>query len=443
MRIEPKTQGDTDGPHREDRPDTQLTQGTPEPEADLPEAQGANPASTDEVLAQVPSEASRRQLQASAAIGYRIIVFGVVLVFSLALAGYLLYRLTHVLELFTIGLIIAMAINPIVRRLEKRGIPRIVSVLTLLTLLAGIIVALGASIGPPLIEETTGFIRNFDTFVNRLQGYMATLERRFPDLDLSVMTQRIQEQGQEHLNSILQSATTLFTASITKLFETILVIFIIVFMLLEPAPLIRGLRSLMPDKWQPEVERIGMLAVGKVEAWIQGSLLLMLTIGIVTTAALYWLGVPYALLWGVLAGLLEIVPTVGPILAAIPPTLVALTVSPVLAAKVLAAQFVIQQLEGSVLVPLIMSNKVRLHPITLLFFLLAMAQLLGIFGALIATPLAAVLKVLYMELYYRRIHGTLPEDEAEDPIRLKILHRFANRTQLGDPPGPPSTTETA
>jgi predicted PurR-regulated permease PerM len=139
----------------------------------------------------------------------------------------------------------------------------------------------------------------------------------------------------------------------------------------------------------------------------------------------------------VLSGFVEIVPTVGPIISAVPPTLVALTVSPTKALWVLGLYTFIQQLESNILVPWIMSNKVRLHPVTLLFFLLGMAEFLGVFGALIATPLAAVLKVLYMELYYRRIHGTLPQDEAEDPIRMKILHRFAKRAQIGEPPGPP------
>jgi len=437
-----KTQPDDSDAVASDATEPSRAEGTPVSDEEMRGTEEHTIAtSVEDVVAQIPSEAQRRELLAGAAIGYRIVTFAIALVFALGLVLYGLYRLTHVLELFTIGLLIAMAINPTVRLLQKRGVPRIVSVLTLLILLAGVIAGLIASIGPPLIDELTDFIRNFDNFVARLHGYIATIERRFPGIDIEEMSLNLQRQGQQQLNTILQSATTIFTTSVAKVFETILVVFIIVFMLLDPEPLIRGLRSLMPDKWQPEVQRIGMLAVGKVEAWIQGSLLLMLTIGGITTLALYMLGVPYALLWGVLAGFLEIVPTVGPVIAAVPPTLVGLAVSPALALKVIAAQFFIQQLEGSLLVPWIMSNKVRLHPITLLFFLLAMAQLLGIFGALIATPLAAVLKVLYMELYYRRIHGTLPEDEAEDPIRLKVLQRFAKRTGIGEPPGPPAARE--
>lgn len=411
---------------------------TSQEERPTPDAPDAIPARTEELVADAPTEDSRRKFMVGAFVGYRLVVFSVVLVFAIALAGFLFYRLTHVLELFVIGFIIAMAINPVVRTLERRGVPRVASVFTLLALLAAGIAAFIASIGPPLVEELTSFIRNFDQFIAQLQGYLTTFERRFPGVNIPQVMDQLQTQGQQQLNTILQSATAIFTASVAKMFETVLVIFIIVFILLDPDPLVRGLRGLMPDKWQPEVERIGMLAVGKVEAWIQGSLLLMLTIGVLTTLALYWLQVPYALLWGVLAGLLEIVPTVGPIIAAIPPALVGLTISPALAAKVLVAEFVIQQMESNLLVPWIMSNKVRLHPITLLFFLLAMAQLLGLFGALIATPLAAVLKVLYMELYYRRLHGKLPEEEVADPIRVKIMRRFARRARAEDAPNPPA-----
>jgi len=80
-----------------------------------------------------------------------------------------------------------------------------------------------------------------------------------------------------------------------------------------------------------------------------------------------------------------------------------------------------QQLESAILMPLVMSNKVRLHPITLLFFLLVMTEYLGIFGAIIATPVAAILKVLYLELYYRRVHGDIPPEEKDDPVRKKVI----------------------
>src|SRR5688572_4182257 len=149
MPDQPKQQDDA-SQTRSDMPETEITQGTPKPETDGRETDSPSvPASTDEVLAQVPSEKSRLQLLAGAAIGYRIVVFAVIFVFALALAGYLIFRLTHVLELFVIGLVIAMAINPIVRLLEKRGVPRIASVVTLLALLAAGFAGLIASVGPP------------------------------------------------------------------------------------------------------------------------------------------------------------------------------------------------------------------------------------------------------------------------------------------------------
>jgi predicted PurR-regulated permease PerM len=162
---------------------------------------------------------------------------------------------------------------------------------------------------------------------------------------------------------------------------------------------------------------------------------------VASTIGLVALGIPYAHLWGVLAGLFEAIPTIGPILSAVPPILVALTISPTKALWVAGLYFLIQQLESNILVPLVMANKVRLHPITLLFFLLMMASFLGIFGALIATPLAAVIKVLYMELYYHRLHGTLPDDEVDDPVRMKILERFAKKAHLDHPPGPAGSAE--
>jgi predicted PurR-regulated permease PerM len=306
----------------------------------------------------------------------------------------------------------------------------------LVLLLAGGFAAAVVALAPTLVDQSASLLRDFPQYSARMQHYADLIQNRFPSVDVAALTARVQSVLQDNLAVIQAQATALLTTSVTWVFETILVLFIIIFFLVDPEPLIRGLRGLMPDTWQAEAQRIGELAVGKVNAWIQGTLLLMLSIFVASTIGLVALGIPYALLWGVLAGLLEAVPTIGPILSAVPPTLVALTISPTKALWVLGLYVIIQQLESNILVPVIMSNKVRLHPITLLFFLLMMASFLGIFGALIATPLAAVIKVLYMELYYHRLHGTLPEEEADDPVRAKILDRFARKTHLDHPPGP-------
>ncbi|HEY3414235.1 MAG TPA: AI-2E family transporter [Armatimonadota bacterium] len=361
-------------------------------------------------------------------VGIRITVFAVSFIAFIVFLAFALSRLAHVLELFTIGLLLAMAINPAVAWFEKRHTQRWVSVTALVLLLAGVVIGGLASLAPTLVDQSTRFINDAPQIGNSLQQHLKWLDHRFPAAHVAELANRLQSEASQSLSGIQSTATTVFTASVTTVVEAVLVVFLVVFVLSDPHPLVRGLRGVMPPQWQPEVTRIGELVVAKVQAWIQGSLILMLFIAVLDTIGLLVLGVPYALLWGVLSGLLEIIPTLGPIIAAVPPAIVGLTMPhPVTALYILGLYVVIQQIESNVLVPVVMSNKVRLHPVTLLCFLLVMAEFLGVFGALIATPLAATLKVLYMELYYRRLHGALPPEEANDPTRLKLKRRRARK----------------
>lgn len=352
---------------------------------------------------------------------FRMPLFTVGLIVTIIAIVVFVMRVQHVLELFTIGIFLALAINPLVNWLEKRGVNRLLSVPGLMILF---IIALAITlwlIVPRLVSEGAQFVSEAPKYLTGLSHQIESLEHRFPALKNTNVIERLQGQAQESISGMWGTLTTVFTASITAVMESILVLLMIVFILVDPKGVVGGFRGLLPDAWQSEAERITLMAIGKVQAWIQGSFIMMVVIGIADCIGLALLGVPYALLWGVLSGLLEVIPTVGPIVAAIPPVLVAFSIDPMLALWVIVLYTAMQQLESAILMPLVMSNKVRLHPITLLFFLLVGTEYLGIFGAIIATPVAAILKVLYLELYYRRVHGDIPPEEKDDPVRKRVI----------------------
>lgn len=352
---------------------------------------------------------------------YRMPLFTVGLIVTIiALVGFVT-RIQHVLELFTIGIFLSIAINPLVCWMEKRGVSRMISVFGLLLLIIAALTVAAWLIVPRLVNEGAHFVDDAPKYLADLSRQVESLETRFPTLKHNNVVERLEEQAQASISGLWGTLTTVFTASITAVMESVLVLLMIVFILLDPKGVVGGFRGLMPDAWQSEAERITLMAVGKVQAWIQGSFIMMIVIGIADCIGLALLGVPYALLWGVLSGLLEVIPTVGPIAAAIPPVLVAFSIDPMLALWVIVLYTAMQQMESAILMPLVMSNKVRLHPITLLFFLLVMTEYLGIFGAIIATPVAAILKVLYLELYYRRVHGDIPPEEKDDPVRKRVI----------------------
>ncbi|MBA3236475.1 MAG: AI-2E family transporter [Chloroflexi bacterium] len=147
------------------------------------------------------------------------------------------------------------------------------------------------------------------------------------------------------------------------------------------------------DAWNEVETRLGL--------WVRGQLILMGTVGVVTGTAYLLLGLPGALLLGLIAALSEAIPIVGPLLGAIPAILVAATVSPELALVVAALYLIIQLVEGSVLVPLVMRNTVGISPLLVLLSLLIGSTVGGLVGALLAVPVVAASEMILSRLQAR------------------------------------------
>jgi predicted PurR-regulated permease PerM len=173
------------------------------------------------------------------------------------------------------------------------------------------------------------------------------------------------------------------------------------YLLLEASSLQKAFLHLFDPDSRPRVARISREVTTKAGAWLSGQLVLGVVIGTTATVGLWILGVPYFYVLGLIAGLGEMIPVIGPILAAIPAIFMGLTVS-VKTAVFVMIYFTIQQLvENNVLVPRIMERQVGISAATVIVALLVGSQLLGIFGALLAVPTAAIVKVLLQEYLAR------------------------------------------
>jgi predicted PurR-regulated permease PerM len=155
---------------------------------------------------------------------------------------------------------------------------------------------------------------------------------------------------------------------------------------------------LFPHVRRARVEDACRRVTGKISAWLGGQLLLALIIGSTAALGLFLLGVPFFYVLALIAGVGEIIPIVGPILSAVPAIAVALSVSPALALGVIVFFFAQQQLENHILVPKIMQRQVGISAVTVIIALLIGGSLLGIVGAILAVPTAAILQVLFEEL---------------------------------------------
>jgi predicted PurR-regulated permease PerM len=156
-----------------------------------------------------------------------------------------------------------------------------------------------------------------------------------------------------------------------------------------------------------------------VQRWFLGQLTDMMIVGVLFTIALAIIGIPFALLLGILSGLLAFIPFIGPLVSVIPPILLALAQDPVAVLWVILAYCAVQFVEGNIVQPVVMSRAVSLHPAVVIFALLIMGTLFGFAGVLLAIPLVAALYVLLQELWIKRMDekGTDPSPPKKKPSR--------------------------
>ncbi len=155
--------------------------------------------------------------------------------------------------------------------------------------------------------------------------------------------------------------------------------------------------ALLPLKQKNQIVTISHKVGAGLGAWLRGQLLLGILVGILVYAGLVIIGVPYALTLALLAGVLEIIPIIGPILSAIPAILIALSISPTMALVVTGFYVLVQELENKLLVPKVMQRTVGLHPVTIIIVLLIGAKLMGVLGILLAVPVASVFYIILKE----------------------------------------------
>ncbi len=236
------------------------------------------------------------------------------------------------------------------------------------------------------------------------------------------------------LGAVLAQAGGIFSTTLGVIIEVFVVLFLGVYLAVNPEKYVNGIVRLTPIARRERAREV-LYALGYTLKWFMlGRLIAMIVVGIVTTIGLMLLNVPLALVFGVITTLLTFVPYIGPIVSAILPALVALTVSPTLALYVLLLYLVVQNLEGYLLTPLILQGVVSVPPALTIIAEVLGGILFGVLGIILATPFVAVLVVLVKMLYIEDVLGdkavdVVPEQRAREALR----HRTAEATREGQP----------
>ena len=308
-------------------------------------------------------------------------------VIGLILVTLFLWMIREVILLFLFAVVLASAMEPLVTYFKGYKIPRGVSVLTVYILffaLVGLVVSL---IVPPLIQQSRLVFEN-------LPLYLAELSAKYPflqNIDLSTVAHQI--IGGASGETVLSRTVDVFSAVVSVL--TVLVVSF--YLVVEEKSMKVFISELAPEKHRELVFRIVTMVQQKMGMWVLGQLFLSLSIFLCTFLGLSILGVKYALFLAMLAGVLEVIPFIGPTLSAVPALFFALVQSPPLALAVLILYILVQKFEGWVLVPKIMQKTVGTSPLVVLLALLIGFQLGGVLGLLLAVPLASALTVIVKE----------------------------------------------
>jgi predicted PurR-regulated permease PerM len=321
-------------------------------------------------------------------------VVGVILLF------YLIFRFYQTIFIFFVALVISTAIQPGVNRLRQWGLSRPLSV-GLIFGLIGLIFTLFFIIGVPLIIEQTATISltlaelytGFrEALVSNSNIFIWRLGRELPPVIPLQPTPNATEERE--LVIILEQARLFITGTGQAALSVAATFLLAFYWSLDGERVKRTLLLLIPlDRRTAARDTVAEME-GKVGAYAFGQAVLCGAIGLMAFIAYLLIGLPYSLVLALFAGLMELLPIIGPVLGALPAVIIALTISPATAVWVIVATLIIQQLENSVLVPRVMNRAVGVNPLVTLLSLIAFGSLFGIAGAVVAIPLAAVLQLL-------------------------------------------------
>lgn len=319
-------------------------------------------------------------------------------------AFWLLYRFDYAVFMLLAAMMLRVAIKLPVERLRARGLGAQASVALVFGALFLLVIGLGFLVAPILIDQGTGIALKLPVYYTDFRSSLAhstsaslrNIGSSMP-YELSALlggNQPSAADSSASINNALGSVTSAVASIGHSIFLIIATLMLTVYWTLDADRVTRALLMRVPhDKRDGWRELIGDLET-KVGHYFQGQLILCAFIFVLSTAVFLVIGLPYALVLGILAGLFEALPMIGPLLGMLPALVVALSLSPQHAVSVVIAAVVIQQVENNLLVPRVMDKSVGINPIISILAITAFTLLFGLLGALLAIPLAAMLQIL-------------------------------------------------
>ncbi|KRM05236.1 MAG: AI-2E family transporter [Liquorilactobacillus ghanensis] len=307
-----------------------------------------------------------------------------------------------------LGLVLYYVLNPLVKRLDKKWgrtwiISVIYCVILILLVLAG--VGLFFSIRNQLAEFLQNFPEILTSFQQKSHTFVAslpfngTIEKSINSIDIS--SNKLYQYVEQYIQQGFDGFSSLFSA-LTTILLTLFTGPIVAFFLLKDKEKFFGfVNKIIPPLFRADFHELGAIANQQIGGYLKGQIVASIILGLIYWPLFYLIGIKYATILALTAGVFSIIPYIGSFVAFLPGLIIAFQISFWMALKFIVVWFVVQFLHGQLVVPRVMGNNLQIHPLTVLLVLLVMGDLLGLVGVIFGIPLYCLLKVVVIYLFRR------------------------------------------
>jgi predicted PurR-regulated permease PerM len=372
----------------------------------------------------------------SDSVNARVLYRVVLLAAGLLVLGLLFRQLATLLIAVLMTVLISIPLTGAANRLERYRVPRPLGALA--GLLSGVVVIAIVFwiLIPPFIDQTNEFIDAVPGIADDLGEVVSDVTGEEPEQvgdDVQSFLEGYTDDPDRFLGPLTSIGINVLAALGAILFMVITAMYIAI----RPQPLVDGILSLVPPARREHGRQIMQRLLASWIGWLQGVVADMFISGTLLFIGLTVVDLEFAIFFAVLTALLVVIPYFGAIVGALPPVLFALTDSPGKALLVLGIYIAVQQVEGNLLIPLIMSNRVKLHPALIAIGVLVVGQLFGFIGLFVAVPIISIAVILAEELWVKPTeerHGLRPASPLE-PLSPEKAAAEREAAPITDPAG--------
>lgn len=312
------------------------------------------------------------------------------------------------------SIVIASGINPFAEWLEKKKLPRLLGVLLLYLAVFGIAAFILSLVVPIISVEINNLTETLPKLFESISGALEKAQRTSTAgyFDFISEIQNLLDAFSQFLHVSSQSTASFIVSIFGGILSFVAVIILSFYLSAMKGGIVSFVESILPQNQEDYVINLIRRSEKKVGRWLQGQLLLALTVGLMVFVGLSFLNIKFALLLGIAAMILEVIPMVGPVIAAVPAVILAGIQDPILGLWVVIFYVVIQQIENHILAPLILGKATGLNPVTVITALLIGGKLAGVLGFILAVPVAVVIVEIIEDMAKRKgEHKIIPQDD--------------------------------